>query len=204
MSATLLPVLKQRFFDLNGIPLAGGLLFSYIAGTTTPAATYTDETAISSNSNPVVLDADGYAEVWLGTGVYKFILEDVNGNVQFTVDDVSNYGTVSPTNPWIKNSVTDGQSATDLAGITVDISVFSSCFLDCEIIRGTTVIANGQLAIQNLNGTGQVSTGAFMAQGPHGVTFTVTQVGTVVQLLAALTSGPGNGTIKLLMKSIGA
>ena len=204
MSATLLPVLKQRFFDLNGLPLAGGLLYSYLAGTTTPAATYTDETAASSNSNPVTLDADGYAAIWLGAGAYKFVLEDVNNVVQFTVDNVSNYGTVSPTNPWIKNSVTDGQSATNLAGITVDISIYSSCVLDCEIIRGTTVIANGQLVIQDLNGTGQVSVGAFMAQGPHGVTFTVTQVGTVVQLLAALTSGPGNGTIKLLMKSIGA
>lgn len=204
MSTTLLPVLQQRFFTSNGIPLVGGFLYSYLAGTSTPAATYTDETGSSSNSNPVILDANGCAEVWLGSGAYKFVLEDANNVVQFTVDNVSNYGTVTTTNPWIKNSITDGQSATNLAGITVDISTYSSCVLDCEIIRGTTVIANGQLVIQDLNGTGQVSVGAFMAQGPHGVTFSVTQSGTVVQLLAALTSGPGNGTIKLLMNLIGA
>ena len=204
MSTTLLPVLKQRFFTSNGIPLAGGLLYSYVAGTSIPASTFTDETGMSSNPNPVVLDADGYAAVWLGSGAYKFVLEDANNVVQFTVDDVSSIGNITPTNPWIKYTVTDGQTATPLSGATLDISVYSSCVYGVEIIRGTTVIANGQIAVQGLNGTGQVSAGEFMAQSPHGVTFTVSQVGTVVQLLAALTSGPGNGMIKLNAGAIGA
>lgn len=197
MSALLAPVLKQRFFDVNGVPLAGGQLFSYIAGTTTPQSTYTDNTASVPNTNPTILDANGQANVWLGSGTYKFILEDANNAVQWTVDNVTLGSITGLSGPWVLYSVTDGQSATALTGATLDISVYTSCFYDVEIIRGTTVIANGQIAIQNLNGTGRVVTGTFMAGEAHGITWSVTQASTVVQLLAALSNGPGNGTIRL-------
>jgi hypothetical protein len=83
------PLLRQRFFDVNGVPLAGGQLFSYVAGTTTPQVTYSNETG-TTNANPVVLDAYGYADVWLDpTLAYKFVLEDVNNNVQWTVDNIT-------------------------------------------------------------------------------------------------------------------
>lgn len=83
------PLLRQRFFDVNGLPLAGGQLFSYQAGTTTPQATYSNATG-TVNTNPVVLDASGYADVWIDpTLAYKFILEDSLNNVQWTVDQVS-------------------------------------------------------------------------------------------------------------------
>ncbi len=83
------PLLRQRFFDQSGLPLAGGELFSYQAGTTTPLVTYKNQGG-TTNSNPVVLDAYGYADVWLdSTLAYKFLLQDVNGNVQWTIDNVS-------------------------------------------------------------------------------------------------------------------
>lgn len=83
------PVLKQRFFDSNGLPLAGGQLYSYQAGTTTPQVTYSNSTG-TTNSNPVVLDANGYADVWLDpTLSYKFILQDSNSTVLWSVDNVS-------------------------------------------------------------------------------------------------------------------
>lgn len=85
---SLLPVPKSRFFDANGVPLAGGQLFSYQAGTSTPLATYTDETGNTPNTNPVILDSTGSANVWMGPGAYKFVLEDSTGNVQWTVDEV--------------------------------------------------------------------------------------------------------------------
>jgi hypothetical protein len=198
MSALLLPVLKQRFFDSNGAPLVGGFLWSYVAGTSTPAATYSDYSGSIPNTNPVVLDSTGSASVWLGAGAYKFILMDQNNVVQFSVDEVSVSGSTSGlSSPWIKNTVTDGQTATALASITVDFSQYTSAVFDTEIIRGTTVIANGPIAVQNLNGTGIVKTGFFMAGEPHGVTFSVSQVGMIAQLNAALTTGPGSGTIKM-------
>lgn len=70
-----------QFFDDNGVPLAGGLLYTYAAGTTTAATTYTSASGLTANSNPIVLNAAGRVEeeVWLNAGdLYKFILEDAN------------------------------------------------------------------------------------------------------------------------------
>ena len=67
-----------QFLDANGAPLTGGLLYTYLAGTTTPATTYTSRAGTSNNTNPIVLDAAGRtpAEVWLNGGVlYKFVLK---------------------------------------------------------------------------------------------------------------------------------
>ena len=89
-SYSLCPFLKQQFVDQNGAPYAGGFLYSYAAGTTTPQATYTDATGATPNTNPIVLDSAGRASVWLSSGfsAYKFVLEDVNSNLIFTVDNV--------------------------------------------------------------------------------------------------------------------
>jgi hypothetical protein len=66
-----------QFFTDNGIPLAGGKLISYAAGTTTPLATYTSATGLSANTNPIILDSAGRVAgaVWLTEGqLYKFVL----------------------------------------------------------------------------------------------------------------------------------
>jgi hypothetical protein len=67
-----------QFFDNNGVPLSGGLLYTYAAGTTTPTATYTSSSGGTANSNPIVLDSAGRppSEIWLTTGSsYKFVLQ---------------------------------------------------------------------------------------------------------------------------------
>ena len=90
---TLAPFPKFRAFDANGVPLAGGLLNTYAAGTTTPLATYTDQSGTTPNANPVVLDSQGYANVWMGNSNYKFVLTDVNGVTQWTVDNIQSFYT---------------------------------------------------------------------------------------------------------------
>ena len=68
----------QQFFDNTGLPLNGGLLYTYQAGSTTPLATYTDVSGTIANTNPIVLDSSGRtpAEVWLTYGFnYKFVLK---------------------------------------------------------------------------------------------------------------------------------
>lgn len=98
------PVLKQRFFDANGVPLVGGKLYSYVAGTTTPLATFTDATGLTPNTNPVILDSTGSADVWIDpTLAYKFILEDAASVLQFSLDLVSGGGT-SGSNLWSASS----------------------------------------------------------------------------------------------------
>jgi hypothetical protein len=91
-TAVLAPYTEQQFFATNGTPLAGGLLTTYAAGTTTPIATYTDSTGGTPNANPIVLNAFGRASIWLSPNVlYKFALTDSAGNVipGWPVDNIS-------------------------------------------------------------------------------------------------------------------
>ena len=94
MTATLMPLVKQQF-NQNGVPLTGGKLFVYSAGTTTKATTFTDSTGAVPNTNPIILDANGQASVWLDpTKYYKFILSpstdtDPPTNPYWTVDNVA-------------------------------------------------------------------------------------------------------------------
>lgn len=88
MTTTLFPYPVFRAFDANAVPLAGGLLYSYAAGTTTPLATYTDESGDTPNANPVVLDSTGSANVWLANAAYKLVLKDASGTTQWTVDNI--------------------------------------------------------------------------------------------------------------------
>lgn len=85
---TLTPSPKMQFFDANGNPLVGGKLYTYSAGTVTPLATYTDSTGASANTNPIILDSRGEANVWLGSASYKMVLKDSTDALIWTVDNI--------------------------------------------------------------------------------------------------------------------
>jgi hypothetical protein len=90
---SLLPSLKSQYFDNNGNPLSGGKLYSYIAGSSTPVDTFTDATGQSINSNPIILNARGEADIWISSSVvYKFVLKDSNDVEIYSVDNVRSQG----------------------------------------------------------------------------------------------------------------
>ena len=91
-TTSLSPPPKLQFFDANGDPLADGLLYTYAAGSTTPLTSYTDSTGVSANTNPIVLDSRGEANVWLGTASYKLALYTSTGVLIWTVDNISTNG----------------------------------------------------------------------------------------------------------------
>jgi hypothetical protein len=67
-----------QFFDNNGVPLAGGKLYTYAAGTTTPQATFTSRTGVTQNANPIILDSAGRTpeQIWSTEGLlYKYVVE---------------------------------------------------------------------------------------------------------------------------------
>lgn len=107
MSQPLSPVFRQRFFDSNGDPLAGGKVYTYVAGTTTPKATYTDSTGSSANTNPIILDANGECDIWMGSGYYKIVLKNSADVTQWTVDLVTS-STGSGTNTILWGSGAPG------------------------------------------------------------------------------------------------
>ena len=87
--AVLLPYTKQRFFDGNGNPLAGGTLHTYIAGTLDPLETFTDSKGDTANENPIVLDANGEADVWVSSDPLKIVLRSSEGALIRTVDNIT-------------------------------------------------------------------------------------------------------------------
>lgn len=115
MSVYLSPVggVAAQFFDNNGDPLTGGKLYTYAAGTTTPAATYATSAGVTPWTNPIVLDAAGRVpnsgEIWLTNGqVYKFVLK-TSADVQlWSADNVSGINDFSSLQPIIYNSTGDG------------------------------------------------------------------------------------------------
>lgn len=124
MAVNLSPVggVAAQFFDNSGNVLTGGKLETYLAGTTTPAITYTTAAGNIAWSNPIVLDAagrvSGSGEIWLTDGIqYKFILRDSNNVLIATYDNVIgiNSNFVNFTNQQEIQIATAGQTVFNLA-----------------------------------------------------------------------------------------
>lgn len=82
------PVL--HFDDINGRPLVGGKLYTYAAGTSTPATTYSDKDGSEANTNPILLNERGECVVWLNDKrSYKFVLKDALDNTIWDADNVT-------------------------------------------------------------------------------------------------------------------
>jgi hypothetical protein len=84
-------------FDSQGRVLAGGKVYTYLTGTSTPAATYTNALVNQQLPNPIILDAAGRfnQEIWLVSGTtYRFVLTDKTGTIISTTDGVTGRDTV--------------------------------------------------------------------------------------------------------------
>lgn len=124
----------MRFYDNNNNPLSGGQLFTYQAGTTTPVATFTDSTASTANTNPVILNARGEAPVWLlPAQTYKFVLQDANGNTIWTCDQIT-----SPSPVAVGNMHDElGSGGTPGFAANVDFTPGTTTFLTLSANYGT-------------------------------------------------------------------
>lgn len=68
MAGTVLLAGKNQFFDDAGAPLAGGKLYTYVVGTSTPKSAYSNHAGTTPRTNPIILDARGEAEIyWVGS-----------------------------------------------------------------------------------------------------------------------------------------
>ena len=109
MSVNLSPIGNGiNFLTNTGLPLSGGLLYTYQAGSSTPLTTYTTINGTVANTNPIVLGTDGRlpSEMWLTYGYfYKFVLEDANSNLIASYDNI--YGILG-TVPATSSAFTTG------------------------------------------------------------------------------------------------
>jgi len=89
-----------QFFSNDGLPLNGGKILTYQAGSTTPFTTYTDSNGLIANTNPIILGTSGRppSEIWLEEGYfYKFVLTDASDVTIQTYDNLYGIIGVAPT-----------------------------------------------------------------------------------------------------------
>jgi hypothetical protein len=140
MAVFLSPVggVAAQFFTNTGAVLTGGKIYTYAAGTTTPATTYTSSQGTTPWTNPIVLDAagrvSGSGEIWLTDGInYKFVLKDSNDVLIATYDNISgiNSNFVAYTNSQEIQTATSGQTVFTLTTMQYQVGTNSlSVFVD--------------------------------------------------------------------------
>jgi hypothetical protein len=121
MSVSLSPIggAGAQFFSNIGQPLAGGKIYTYAAGTSTPQTAYTTSAGNIAHSNPIVLDSSGRVpaggEIWLTSSQkYKFVINDSSGNLIGTYDNISGNG-AGPSTQQVQIA-TAGQTVFTLTG----------------------------------------------------------------------------------------
>ena len=119
--ATLATNVSFQCFGLDGKPLAGGKVYTYSAGTTTSKATYTTMAGTVANPNPVILDQNGKAKIFLGDGSYRLQIKDSNDALIDDIDQISRYVTQSEFATF-QQTVNDG--VTQLTEVREQIDVF--------------------------------------------------------------------------------
>ena len=123
-----------QLLDNSGNVLSGGKIYTYAAGTTTQVTTYTSNTGVTANSNPIILNSAGRVpyEIWLTDGQnYKFVLKDSNDVLIGTWDNLSgiNSNFIAYTNQQEIQTATAGQTVFNLTTMqyqpgTNNLSVF--------------------------------------------------------------------------------
>jgi hypothetical protein len=88
MSGTINLAFTQQF-DMDGVPLSGGLLYFFTAGTTTPQSAFQDTGLTIAHPNPIVLDASGRVPMfYLADGFIKIRLTDDSGVTVIAADQL--------------------------------------------------------------------------------------------------------------------
>ena len=99
--------------------MVGGTLETYVAGTTTPATTWQDSALSIANTNPITLDARGECVLWLAPAVvYKFVLKNALGVVQWTQDNISSAASLR-----LDLAASDGSSKVGYAPLSAGAAV---------------------------------------------------------------------------------
>jgi hypothetical protein len=183
MAMNLAPTLRQRFLDANGNPLAGGKLYTYQSGTTTPQATYTDAGGLTANPNPVVADSEGYANVWLNPAFsYKFVLKTSADVDVWSVDNVVGLLTadsvataslqdLAVTSAKIADDAITSAKLKDSASVDADRAVTTDHVRDSAITRAklaTGAIAKGTFQSKTTTFTAAVTDDGYLCSAASG------------------------------------
>ncbi len=165
--ATLFTNGKFQAINATGI-VPGAKLFTYQAGTLVPLATYTNQGGLTTNTNPVVCDASGQANVWLGSSAYRMILKDASDVTIWDTDNIS--PKIDPANVSILRAAT-GSVATNLQAWT------SAAVLDAGRDFGVLTDGSDQTAKMILAIAAATAAAPCTLMLPKGVVYCATSLG---------------------------
>lgn len=126
--ATLATNVSFQCFGPDGKPLAGGKVYTYEAGTTTPKITYTNMQGDVPNPNPVTLDQNGKAKIFLADGNYRLRALDNNDALVDDIDQISRY-------------VTQSEFAVFQQGVNDGVSQLTEIREQIDVFVGTAIIS---------------------------------------------------------------
>jgi len=168
-TVNLSPLFNGQTMFNGALPLAGGQIYCYQAGSSTPLSTYTTSSGTIANPNPVVLGSTGKlpSEMWLQSGYsYKFVLQDASNVTINTYDNIAGIITSIPTS----NTTLPAGCIIIWSGSTGSIP---SGFVICDGTNGTPDLRNSfVLGAGNSYTVGQTggSTDAIVVSHTHTVT----------------------------------
>ncbi len=113
--ALLIDILAAGVIDGSGDPLDSGKVYVYQVGTTTPVTTYQDSSLTQPNSNPIILDSVGKAEVYINEDV-RLVIEDADGA---NIADIDAIGTNTE---LLGGTTTIGNSSSDVVEFNSSIA----------------------------------------------------------------------------------
>lgn len=171
-----------QFFDDSGLPLSGGKIYTYAAGTTTPLTTYTSRDGLTANANPIILDAAGRTpqQIWSTEGLlYKYVVAKSN-DVQIRVwDNIGTLDVYAQVNETITVFATRADAIS--ASVTTD-------FLE---LWGHTTIGVGRSRYKKLSSAPSVVK-PWHFQSASGTYYELNEESPSPQMFGAVGDGTGN------------
>lgn len=155
--ASLTPTPKQQIYGSDGNPLVGGKIYTYSAGTTTPLATYTDAGAGTANTNPIILNSLGQANIWLApSSAYKFSVYTSADVLLYTVDNIAtpidylSLVTSLASPPPIGSTAPNSGAFTTLTATTGTITTVNCTTVNATTVNAATITATGTVTAETL------------------------------------------------------